>query len=336
VRLIGEKTFTTPNSKVLGRDSFKGMGVDFADLNGEGILDIFVSNIAAEFSLQESNFVWVSTGRTERMADGIAPYVDKSEPLGLSRGGWAWDARLADFDNDGIPEAIQATGFLRGEVDRFPELQELAIGNDELLMYPASWPRFRLGDDLSGHQHNPFFVRDRRGIYVDIAPELGLEPPDRPYVSRGIAIADIDGDGKLDFAVANQWAPSLFYHNQSPSKKNSFLGLHLRLPVREASKTRVFRGHPDTSLPPSRPAIGATAWVILPDGRRLVAQVDGGNGHSGKRSPDLHFGLGALPSDTPPSVELQWRDRNGIHREKLTLEPGWHTVLLGATNSTGG
>src|SRR6185503_15291833 len=44
--LEGERTATTPRSKVLGRDSFKGMGVDFADLNGDGWLDIFVSNIA--------------------------------------------------------------------------------------------------------------------------------------------------------------------------------------------------------------------------------------------------------------------------------------------------
>jgi hypothetical protein len=45
--LEGTKSLTTPNSKVVGRDSFKGMGVDFGDLNGDGILDILVSNIAA-------------------------------------------------------------------------------------------------------------------------------------------------------------------------------------------------------------------------------------------------------------------------------------------------
>ena len=52
-----------PKSKVLGHDSFKGMGVDFADLNGDGMLDMYVSNIAAEYALEESHFVWVSTGR---------------------------------------------------------------------------------------------------------------------------------------------------------------------------------------------------------------------------------------------------------------------------------
>ncbi|MEN8219485.1 MAG: hypothetical protein ABFS56_24655 [Pseudomonadota bacterium] len=53
------------------------------DINGDGWLDIFVSNIAAEYALEESHFLFVSTGEIERMKDGIAPYVDLSEPLGL-------------------------------------------------------------------------------------------------------------------------------------------------------------------------------------------------------------------------------------------------------------
>ena len=44
------------------------------------------------------------------MKDGIAPYANASEALGLSRSGFAFDARLADFDNDGSLEAIQACG----------------------------------------------------------------------------------------------------------------------------------------------------------------------------------------------------------------------------------
>jgi hypothetical protein len=82
--LTGEKTFTTPNSKVLGRDSFKGMGIDFADVNGDGLLDMFISNITAEYALEESNFLFVSTGQLDRMRRGVAPYIDRSESLGLS------------------------------------------------------------------------------------------------------------------------------------------------------------------------------------------------------------------------------------------------------------
>src|SRR5262249_17325890 len=139
------------------------------------------------------------------------PFVDRSEPLGLSRSGWGWEARLADFDNDGTPEALQAIGFVKGSADRWPELQELAMGNDELLADPECWPRFGPGADLSGHRQNPFFVRGPGGRFCDVAPVLGLA---EPGVSRGIATADVDGDGRLDYAVANQWARSSFYHNE--------------------------------------------------------------------------------------------------------------------------
>ena len=146
--LEGKATLTTPHSKVLGQDSFKGMGVDFADLNGDGLLDIYVSNIADEYSLEESHFVWVSTGDVGLMEKGIAPYVDRSEQLGLSRSSWGWDARLVDLDNDGVPEAIQATGFMKGKVSRWPELHELAMSNDQLLQHLGSWPRFQMLQEL--------------------------------------------------------------------------------------------------------------------------------------------------------------------------------------------
>jgi hypothetical protein len=327
--LEGEKTLTTPTSKVLGRDSFKGMGVDFADLNDDGLQDIYVSNIAREYALEESHLVFLSTGETRRMQNGIAPYFDRSEPLGLSRSGWGWDVKMGDFNNDAKLEVIQATGFARGATDRWPELHELAMGNDQLLQHPGSWPRLTPGDDgLSFEEHNPFFVMASDGRYYDLAPELGL---DAPQISRGISTADVDGDGRLDFALANQWNDSFFFHNQSKDA-GAFIGLHLRFPVgpQASTQTTVCPGNPRQNTL-TRPATGAQATVYLPDGRRLAAQVDGGNGHSGKRSSDLHFGLGALAGvGQKLRVVLRWRDKDGVVRqEEFELLPGWHTVLLG-------
>jgi hypothetical protein len=308
--LAGRKTFTTPASKVLGRDSFKGMGIDFADVNGDAILDLYVSNIAQDYALEESHFVWVSTGDLAPMRQGVAPWEDRGETLGLSRSGWGWDSRFADFDGDGVPEALQAIGFLRGEKNRWPELHELAMGNDNNMYDTAFWHRFKPGDDLSGHLHNPFFVRAADGRYYDLAAELGL---DENYITRGIAIADADGDGDLDFAIANQWEDSWFFRNESP-RRNASLELDLRLPAASGR---------------SRPAVGAAAVVHLPDGRRLVGQADGGSGHSGKRSPEIHFGLGRLAPATPLRVEVAWRDAGGRPRtQALRLRPGRHRLVL--------
>jgi enediyne biosynthesis protein E4 len=325
--LEGKSSFTTPKSKVLGRDSFKGMGVDFTDLNGDGVADILVSNIATQFALEESHFVFMSTDANQNLKNGEVSYVDRSEQLGLSRSGWGWDIKAGDFDNDGVSEVIQAVGFLKGHTNRWPELHEVAMGNDQLLRNPLNWHHFQVGDDLGGQQHNPFYVRSASGRYYDIAAQIGL---DQPQVTRGIALADVNGDGRLDFATGNQWEYSYFYLNES-SASGAFLGLHLRLPL---SKNAVPRptsraGHPGIDTP-GRPAVGAVASVELAGGRRLAAQVDGGNGHSGKRSPDLLFGLGELAADANLRVVIRWRDPEGLVREDtLRLTPGWHTVTLG-------
>ena len=214
------------------------MGVDFGDLNGDGLPDIYVSNITQEYGLEESHFVFLSTGHTELMKKGVAPYVDRGESLGLSRSGWGWDTRLGDFNNDGVLEALQATGFLKGNVNRWPELHEVVVGNDQLLRHPRSWPILQAGDDISGNGHNHFFVRAPDGRFHDIAAQLSL---DQPLLTRGIATADVDGDGRLDYAVANQWGTSYFYRNES-NNPGAFLGLRLRLPVGDSvSETRVCR-----------------------------------------------------------------------------------------------
>jgi hypothetical protein len=325
--LQGHRGFTTPASSVLGKDSFKGMGVDFADLNGDGIPDIFVSNIADDYALQESHFLWLSTADKEAIAQGKAPYVQASEKLGVSRSGWGWDARMADFDNDGKLEIVQALGFIKGKINRWPELQSLGTSNDSLISNPRLWPGFKPGDDVSGHNQTAFFVEGADHRFHNIAAEVGVASE---LLGRGIALADVDGDGRLDFIIAGQWGDSYLYHNES-SVTGAFLGLHLLLPVKGGpSAFQVRQGHPSTDLY-GRPAFGATVTIELPGGRKLSGQVDGGSGHSGKRSADLHFGLGQVSADTPLKVDLAWRNGSGkIERKTVWLKPGWNTIELGS------
>ena len=319
--LVGEKKFTTIRSNVIGKDSFKGMGVDFNDINQDGLLDIYVSNIADDYALHESHFVFVNTGDKDAFEKKIAPFENKSEQLGLSRSSWGWDAKLADFNNDGVMEAIQATGFVKGTVDRWPQLQELATTNDELLSNTAFWPKLKPGDDISGDAHIPFFVLHPSGKYFDLSANLGLNDK---QITRGIAISDLEHDGRLDFVSANQWEDSKVYKNKGTTD-NAYLGLTLKFPLEEGEIMDVIV---DADVP-GRYAVGAFAKIKLENGKQRVAFVDGGNGHAGRNSNEIHFGLGDIDPNKALEVELSWRNANGqVNQEILTLKPGWHTILL--------
>ncbi|HEX8075554.1 MAG TPA: CRTAC1 family protein [Thermoleophilaceae bacterium] len=321
-KVTGHRGFTTPASKVLGKDSFKSMAAAFGDLSGHGRLDIFVSNITTPYGLHESNFVWSNTGGRLR-AGATAPFVERSEKFGMARSGWGWDAKIGDFDNDTRPEVVQATGFMKGPKNRWPELQELAMGNDHLTRHLNWWPSFKPGDDLSGHEHNAFYARGDGDRYANVANRVGLG---KPMLSRGVALGDVNRDGRLDFALANQWGPSFLYLNGAA--RRPYLGLQLLLPPagKTATTTKVLSSVPRGTL--ARPAIGATVTVQLPRGRRLIQQIDGGNGHAGASAPEVLFGLG----DRAPSqvvANIAWRDGKGVaHHASYKLRPGWHALLL--------
>jgi len=314
----GERGPFTPKSLVLGMDSFKGMGIDFGDLEGRGRFDMFVSNITESWGLEESNFVWQNTAATPEearaeLAKGVAPFVNTAAAKNLAWVGWGWDAKMADFDNSGRLSIVQTTGFVKGSINRFNWLQELAMANDLILREPAMWPHVEPGDDIAGANALAFWVREDNGRYVDLSPELGL---DAEIPTRGVAVADTDGDGAQDFAVARQWGPPAFYRNDKAGN-GDFLGLRL---------TRPALGDPAATR--GTPAYGAQVRITTADGRTRLAQLDGGGGHSGKRGFDVFFGLGDAGKG-PVAVEISWRDLAGAtHRQTVDLAAGWHDLVL--------
>jgi hypothetical protein len=328
--LYGSKGFFRPTSMVMGHDSFKGMSIDFGDVNNDGIFDMYVSNIGSAFALQESHFLWTSTGKMDQLAKGGAPWLDRASDTGVAHSAWAWDARFEDFDNDTTLEIVQATGLVKGTDNKWPDLSQVGAGNDAFVKYQSAWPRFLPGEaEVDGSYPNPFWVLGSTGMYDDLSTTLfpGLTP-----ATRGIAVADVDGDGYSEMVYANFWEDSVYIKNKTASN-NRFLGLHLLLPAvstdgsaKPPAGAVVHAGHP--ARREGTPAIGAFVEATLPDGRRLIRQVDGGNGHSGQRSPEVLFGLGNIPATEIP-LSITWRDGRGVlHKDALSLAPGYHTIVL--------
>lgn len=320
--VVGENSPLLPKSKRIGADSFKGMGIDFGDLDGNGLYDMFVSNITTSFGIQETNYQFMSTAKDQadvraKLEKGVAPWSDRSTDAGTAWAGWCWDVKLADFNNSGHLAITQANGFVKGEVNRWPQLQELATANDLTVSDPSWWPNVTKGDDIAGGQRLHFFAKGEDGRYDNLAPQLGL---DVPVPTRGIAVGDANGDGLLEMAVARQWDQPVFYQNVA-ADPGAFLGLKLTHDDPQA---------PGSMPAPGSPVVGAQVKVTTQDGRTLLGRVDGGSGHSGKRSSDVHIGLGENVTG-PVQVQLSWRDRGGqVREQQLQLTPGWHELRLGA------
>ena len=309
----GVRTPTSPKSFVLGNGSFKGMGVDFADINDNGKFDFMVSDITTTWGLEESNLLFINQSANEQdmksqLSQGIAPFTQESEQYGLAWTGWSWDVKMADFLNNGSQEVLQADGFVKGTINRWNWLQELATTNDDLLSNPAMWPNLKPGDDLAGSQVLAFYAKNSSGKYVNVTGNLGLAVP---TPTRGIATADTTGDGAMDFAVARQWGPPAFYANEATDRGN-YLDFNLY--------------HPTTNGTLGSPAYGATIEITTPTGKQ-ISQLDGGGGHGGYRSFQVHFGLGTYTG--PVTATVQWRDASGqLHRQTGQFTPGTHTLEL--------
>ncbi|MFX0575236.1 CRTAC1 family protein [Nocardia nepalensis] len=323
----GKRGLTEPKSYVMGHDSFKGMSADFGDLNGDGMPDMFVSDISVRFALMEGHLAFYNTAKdtadaARQLADGVAPFENKAPEVGLAWDTWGWDAKIDDFDNDGRNELVQANGMIKGEVNRWPQIQELGTMNDDLVKYPWAWPILGKDADLAGSDPVGFFSRDADGKFWNLTAELGM---DTPVPSRGIATGDTSGNGALSFAVARQWGDPTFYHNNR-AKDGQYLGLKLVKPTREGTNvTTTAAGRPVLGVP----AVDAQVEVRTPDGQLHTAHLDGGSGHTGKRATEVHLGLGSVDPATPLPVVLRWRDVKGApHEQTLQLAPGGHIVNL--------
>jgi len=321
--VTGNRTPTTPKSFVLGNGSFKGMGVDFGDVNHNGKFDIFVSAITAAYGIEESNYLYINQAKNNAemksdMDNLWVPFDQQAQQYGVAWTGWAWDAKMDDFLNDGNLEIAQTDGFIKGNINRWNWAQELATENDDLLVNPAMWPNMQPGDDLAGHEQMAFYARNSAGTYVNISQQVGLaiQTP-----SRGIATGDAQGNGALDLAVAYQWDKPEYYVNQSPNR-GDYLDLKI---FRPSSDSASAGGLQNTGVP----AYGTTVTVTTPTGSQ-ISQVDGGSGHDSYRSFDAHFGLGSYMGEA--DVNLRWRDASGTtHTQTLKLMPGTHSIML--TNS---
>ncbi len=205
----GDGTFSDVTKEAIGFDTKKGMNVDVADYDSDGWLDVYVTNITDEY-MKECNMLWHNNG------DGT--FTDLSKETGTCNTLWGWAAKFADFDNDGWEDLFAANGLRSaGRENYIPVLVEMIIRPGVDFTDVNSWPAIGTMS-WSGYQKKKLFRNLGDQTFKEVSAEAGV---DNDHDGRGVAVADFDNDGRLDFYQTNADQDALLYRNISTDRARS-------------------------------------------------------------------------------------------------------------------
>src|SRR6201997_4035781 len=187
-------TFTDVTEKAGVANERWGFGVAVADYDNDGWPDIYVANYGKN-RLYHNNH------------DGT--FTDVAEKAGVALGGWSAGPTWGDYDHDGLLDLF-VPGYVKFEVDHPP-----AAGKNGL---PASLCQFRGVNVMCGPRGLPgetdhLFHNNGDGTFTDVSVKAGVSDP-RGYYGLSSVFVDVDDDGWLDLAVANDSTPKYLYRNK--------------------------------------------------------------------------------------------------------------------------
>jgi hypothetical protein len=233
--------------------SLWGMGIASGDVTGNGLPDVMLTSMGDQL-------LKLNTGAGYDNAPfDMGTYAQRPHIGDDGRPATGWHAEFGDVDNDGRLDLFIA----KGNVDQMPS--------------------------NAMEDPNNLLVQGEDGQFREVSVAAGLASIHR---SRGAALADLDGDGRLDVVVVNRRAEMEVYHNVSDT------GNWLKVDLEQSG--------------PNTRAVGA--WVEVEAGGRVQArEVTVGGGHAGGQALPLHFGLGAADTARvrviwPDGTTSDWRD----------------------------
>lgn len=289
----GNGTFTNTIDKAVNHMSNFSMGMDIADINNDGLLDIGVVDMAGANHLRSKTnmpsmspevfYKFVDKGyhyqymhNTLQLNNGDNTFSDISHMVGIAKTDWSWSLLMADYDNDTHRDIYISNGVKRDfrNNDYLQDLKESQISG-------ARSSVFQIIDKIpSTPMSNYMFHNDGNYHFDNVAGDWGLG--DKSF-SQGAAYGDLDNDGDLDLVVNNMNALASVYENKAGDHGN-FIRFKL---VSDSHK----------------PMQGSSVKITTADGEQY-AQLNTVKGFLSSSENVIHFGLG--DNSTIKRVEIIW------------------------------
>lgn len=315
-------TFREVIKKATAHTSYYGMGVDIADYNNDGDLDIFQvdmdattnrrkkanmasmnpslfwGNVNAGFHYQYmQNCLQLNSGIYE---NGNPYYTNLSRISGMSSTDWSWGPLFADFDNDGLKDLFISNGTRReiNNNDYFDQLKKIKNRKDSLLEMSQKIPSEKIDNFIfkNNGNHNFNVANDYWGIKYE-------------GFSNGVIYADLDNDGDLEIVINNIDDFASVFENTSSTKNNY---IKLRFEGKDKNKF----------------GLGVRAYIKT-DSIKQMQELTLTRGFQSSVAPELHFGIGK--NKTIKELKVVWTDGKV---QKLNAVNGNQTLIIKHSNAT--
>ena len=280
------------------------MGVDIADYNNDGWMDLVTLDMLAEKNCRQKQLMTTMVNdRYEMLStrgyshqimrnnlqqnNGNGTFSEVGCMAGVYKTDWSWAPLFMDFDNDGRKDLYITNGYFRDVSD----IDYLNFTSDSVNkaggVTPKNFKNFNEFRDLipTTRLSNYMFRNTSDYQFADYTKTWGC---DFPSYSNGVAYADLDGDGDMELLVNNIADAAFLFKNNSIENK---IGNYLQIKLKGSTKNVDTRG---------------TRVKILTDsGQFQIAEMATVRGFFSSVQPLLHFGLG---NANTVALEVCWAD----------------------------